>query len=336
MPPDVDFHHEAFLYAGGDEFLAGATAFIRDAVAGGEPVLVAVRAHQMEALRTELGDLPGVVYEDMPTLGRNPARIIPAWQRFVAEHARRAPALRGIGEPIWAGRDAAELVECRIHEALLNVAFRSNGAGPRAGGPGTPRTPGRVHRREGRPPHFRLMCPYDTSVLDPRVIEAACGTHPFVVQDGTSGPSDRFAVEVADLLGEPLPEPAGIPAEIRFDRSLVRLRRFVAEVATRLAGDHLDRQELLDVVLTAEELGANSVRHGGGGGVARIWREGSTLLCEVRDRGRLTDPLAGRHRPDDRQIGGRGLWLVNQVCDLLQLRSSPSGTTARAHFRLTG
>jgi anti-sigma regulatory factor (Ser/Thr protein kinase) len=327
--PDVDFRHEAFLYGDVDEFLAGTTAFVRDAVTAGEPVLVALRAHQIAALRAELGDLPGVVYEDMPTLGRNPARIIPAWERFVADHAGDAPGLRGIGEPIWAERDAAELVECRIHEALLNVAFRPAGVGLVAGDP--PRPTGRP---DGRAPPFRLMCPYDTTALDAPVIDAACGTHPLVVQDGETGPSDRFRVEVADLLDEPLPEPRSAPAELRFDRALVRLRRFVAEVATRLAGGRLDRQGLLDVVLAAEELGANSVRHGGGEGVARLWREGRTLVCEVRDRGHITDPLVGRRRPSERQLGGRGLWLVNQVCDLLQLRSSRAGTTARAHFRL--
>ena len=29
------------------------------------------------------------------------------------------------------------------------------------------------------------------------------------------------------------------------------------------------------------------------------------------------------------QEGGRGLFLVHQLCDLVQLRSSPSGTTVR-------
>ena len=31
---------------------------------------------------------------------------------------------------------------------------------------------------------------------------------------------------------------------------------------------------------------------------------------------------------------GRGLWLANQLCNLVQIRSSPEGTTVRLHMRL--
>jgi len=55
----------------------------------------------------------------------------------------------------------------------------------------------------------------------------------------------------------------------------------------------------------------------------------------VHDVGRITDPLAGRvrHGPDD---SGHGLWLVNQVCDLVELRSGDAGTTVRMHMRRAG
>jgi anti-sigma regulatory factor (Ser/Thr protein kinase) len=43
----------------------------------------------------------------------------------------------------------------------------------------------------------------------------------------------------------------------------------------------------------------------------------------------VADPLAGRLTPAHDQEGGRGLYLVHQLCDLVQLRSSPSGTTVR-------
>jgi anti-sigma regulatory factor (Ser/Thr protein kinase) len=76
-----------------------------------------------------------------------------------------------------------------------------------------------------------------------------------------------------------------------------------------------------DLVLAVNELLTNSVRHGGGSGVLRIWQDDHTLVCEVRDRGRITDPLADRRRPDPGRTGGRGLWVANQLCDLVQLRS---------------
>jgi anti-sigma regulatory factor (Ser/Thr protein kinase) len=35
--------------------------------------------------------------------------------------------------------------------------------------------------------------------------------------------------------------------------------------------------------------------------------------------------------PPIEQYGGRGLWIVNQLCDLVQIRSAPSGTVVRVH-----
>ena len=73
--------------------------------------------------------------------------------------------------------------------------------------------------------------------------------------------------------------------------------------------------------------------HGGGGGPMRVWEEDATLICEVSDTGRIHQPLAGRERAQDGQIGGLGLWLANHVCDLVQVRSFPGGTTVRLHKR---
>ncbi|HEY1450507.1 MAG TPA: ATP-binding protein, partial [Solirubrobacteraceae bacterium] len=88
-----------------------------------------------------------------------------------------------------------------------------------------------------------------------------------------------------------------------------------------------------DFVLAVNELATNSVQHGGGGGMLRVWQEPGALVCDVRDRGFIEDPLAGRRRPPIDQYGGRGLWLVNRLCDLVQIRSSPSGTVVRVHMR---
>jgi anti-sigma regulatory factor (Ser/Thr protein kinase) len=38
--------------------------------------------------------------------------------------------------------------------------------------------------------------------------------------------------------------------------------------------------------------------------------------------------------PADDLPGGQGLWLVNQVCDLVEVRSSPDGTTICLHMSL--
>lgn len=304
------FCHEALLYAGQDGFLAGTVPFLRNAVAAGEPALVVVSSGKIDLLRAALGDDAGAVaFADMDDVGSNPARIIPAWQAFVDRHGS-SRRLRGIGEPIWPGRRGPELTECVRHEALLNVAFD-----------------GQVG--------WSLLCPYDTSTLDRDVVEAARRTHP-VVREGTHrAPSDAYRGEaVLDIADGPLPEPPGRAQQLRFSAGpLEGVRRYVADHAAR-AGVGADATE--DLVLAVNEIATNSVRYGGGGGTLRVWRDPDGLICEVRDAGHVTEPLIGRERPPTDSERGRGLWMVNQLCDLMQLRSFDSGTVVRLHAWVGG
>lgn len=72
--------------------------------------------------------------------------------------------------------------------------------------------------------------------------------------------------------------------------------------------------------------------HGGGSGTLTVWAEDGRVLCEVRDRGRLTDPPAGRRPVGRDRRGGRGLLLVNLVSDLVRVHTGPDGTTIRCHL----
>ena len=93
--PTDGFRHEALLYAGDDGFLEATLPWIRDAVAGGEPILVVISAARIARLREELGaDAEGVTFADMADVGTNPARIIPAWREFVDAHAGQGRRLR--------------------------------------------------------------------------------------------------------------------------------------------------------------------------------------------------------------------------------------------------
>jgi anti-sigma regulatory factor (Ser/Thr protein kinase) len=88
-----------------------------------------------------------------------------------------------------------------------------------------------------------------------------------------------------------------------------------------------------DLVLAVNEVATNSVVHGGGQGIVRVWCEPDALICEVSDGGAITDPLAGRRRPPDGNVGGHGLWLCNQLCDLVQIRSFADRGVVRLHMR---
>jgi anti-sigma regulatory factor (Ser/Thr protein kinase) len=82
------------------------------------------------------------------------------------------------------------------------------------------------------------------------------------------------------------------------------------------------------------ELGANSLDHGGGCGLIRVWPEDGRLICEVTDAGHITDPLAGRRPVDPRQPGSRGLLIVNLLSDLVRVHTRAGMTTIRAYFEL--
>jgi anti-sigma regulatory factor (Ser/Thr protein kinase) len=298
------FRHEALLYDGDGDFLCAALPFVGASLDAGEPIMVALPRPRLDLLRAHLHDrADDVAFVDMQVLGANPARIIPAWEDFVAEHAGPGGRLRGIGEPIWAGRSGPQLAECQLHESLLNLAFADG-------------------------PPFWLLCPYDTRALDASVITAARCSHPVV----SDQPSEHYEpAEVASVLSGPLPEPAGAVEEHAFDATaLPSLRELVREHAAGLGPEQLE-----GLLVAVTEAATNSIRHGGGTGRLRVWCEGGTLVCEVRDAGTIADPLAGRRRPAaDQVLGGWGLWIANALVDLVQLRTSAGGTTVRLHTRI--
>ena len=104
----------------------------------------------------------------------------------------------------------------------------------------------------------------------------------------------------------------------------------VRMIVTRHAADAaIDSGRTQDLAAAVTELATNSVRYGGGHGTLRTWREADALVCEVADQGQIKDPLVGRRMPPLTAEGGRGVWLVNQLADLVQLRSTSEGTTVR-------
>jgi anti-sigma regulatory factor (Ser/Thr protein kinase) len=304
-PTEDRFRHDALFYEGVDGFVDGVGSFIREGVLAREPVMVAVDQEKIDLLRTALGShARDVEFVDMNVIGANPARILSAWDRFVNERGRYGRHVRGVGEPVWPDRSAAELVECEIHEQLLNVAF--------AGGQA-----------------WSLLCPYDASTLSNAALESARRTHPFVDHGHERVRSDTYLGdrEGGMLFERQLPAPSDDHLRFPFGADqLVELRRLVMQFALD-AG--FSESKTADAVLAVHEMAANSVLHGGGSGVMRLWTEGGALVCEISDRGRIRSPLAGRRRPSEGQIGGRGLWMVTQLTDLVQVRSGRSGSTVR-------
>ncbi len=295
------YRHEAYFWADEDDFIAGMVPFVRGGVEAGEPVMVAVPQPRLDRLRDELGaTAQDVTFVDMGELGRNPARIIPAWRSFIETATVGGQSVRGIGEPIWAGRREVEVSECLLHENLLNIAVE-------------PEVP------------LWLVCPYDTARLDEHVLSEARTTHAggsFPVGEHAPHPPDEaFYVDLA--------QPSAAVYERAF--TAVDLRVVHEEVLEKARQAGVSAERSTDLALAVHEVAANSVLHASGDGVLRVWAEPSALVCEVRDLGQITDSMIGRRSPSVQSPHGRGLWMVNQLCDLVQIRSHPAGTTVRVH-----
>ncbi|MDX3533469.1 sensor histidine kinase [Streptomyces sp. MB09-01] len=303
------FVHPALFYRDVGEYLTGVGGFVRAALSADEPVLVAVPGPHLDALRESLGPSgTEVAWTDMTEMGRNPGRILAALQDFADRHAGRAARI--VGEPIWPGRSPAEVLEATRHEALINTAF--------AGRPAT------------------ILCPYDVRGLAPAVVTEARRTHPTLIEGGLDRPSPAYtdAARVSADCDLPLPEHDGEVSRLAYTHGGLGEVREHAENWARATA--LTPARRGDLVLAVSEAAANSLSHGGGKGTLRLWATdgpGAGVVAEIHDGGRLADPLAGRRRPSLASAdGGRGLWMIHQLCDLVEVRATERGLTLRLHM----
>jgi len=297
------YRHECLLYSSIDELLAEVVPFIQDGLRLGEPTLVAIAEPRQQALRDALGDDESrVVFANMAELA-NPAKIIPAIQQFVVAHAG-AP-IRGVGEPIWAGRRAAEIAEAQFHEALMDVALAADAP-------------------------LWVLCPYNISELDSATIDEAYRSHASAVHAHASTASSAYGgpAHAAAAFGSCLPEPELLIETVQFRVS--NPDKAAADVLRFATGAGLPTRRAVRFATAVDEITA-AARRTGQEVSMRLWGDAAEVVCEVVDRAVITDVLVGRcglpsTRPRDRDIR-----LANELCDLVQVRSNTDGTTVRMH-----
>ena len=177
-----------------------------------------------------------------------------------------------------------------------------------------------------------MLCAYDVTRLASSAVADARCTHPEHLASGglETAASHTPAFQIPAGCDRPLPPPPAGAETIAYDTDLAPVRRLV-ETHTRRTTLGADRAA--DLILAASEVAANTLGHARSGGTLQVWHDEREILCQAHDQGWITDPLAGRVRrgPDGR---GHGLYLVNHVCDLVELRTGPAGTTIRMHMRL--
>jgi anti-sigma regulatory factor (Ser/Thr protein kinase) len=297
--------HRAYLYDDERDYLSCLSSFVQAGLRNAEPVFVAVPDRRAALLREHLGaGSPLLRYGAIAETGRNPARLIPELDAFVQEHPGRR--VRHICESIWPERSDPELCEATRHEALLNLAFATVAVS--------------------------ILCPYDVRGLGGSVLGRVQRTHPAITQAGLTQPAVGYAgrgVVPAECEG-PLPAPPADAQTLGYETSLREVRDLVTRHGAAL-GMAADR--ITNLVIAAGEITANTLRHTSAGGTFWIWHTAGEIICQVQDQGWITDPLAGRqrHSPED---SGHGLWVVNQLCDLVEIRTSQAaGTIIRLHMR---
>jgi anti-sigma regulatory factor (Ser/Thr protein kinase) len=129
----------------------------------------------------------------------------------------------------------------------------------------------------------------------------------------------------------PLPSPTNDAMYHTYRSDLSQVRALVLKHA-REAG--LAEGRANDLVLAVSEVAANTLRHTRSSGTLAMWHDDDEVVCEIHDEGTIADPLVGSRRPAPDANGGHGLWIVRQVCDLVELTSNATGTTVRMHMAL--
>lgn len=303
--PVGGFHHAALLLPDDTGRVAVVHPFVEAGLTAGEPVLVAMPGHRLASVREAFGGVAGLSLVDLSELGRNPSRIIPAvLHPFLARYMGRP--VRVVTEPVWAGRSPLAYPRCVQHEALVNLAFAACTA--------------------------MMLCAYDTVGLPAEAVQDAARTHPFLAEGDGYRPSGTYddPVTVVDAYNRSLPAPVGPVTELRFDvDGLADVRALAVEVGER-AG--LDQDQLDDLRIAVTELATNAITHGRPPAVLRVWADRLAVRCEVTGSGSLTDRLAGRIPPAPGSVRGRGLVLVNQLCDLVDIHTDEHSTTVRIHL----
>lgn len=295
--------HRALVYRSLGELETRMREFVTEAEARSEPTLVVLPPARLELVRRLRDDVRVELHlRDATLVARNPSVVLELLEGWVSAHSG---PVRAISELIWPGRRPAEVVECLRHEALVAEQLRDA--------------------------RLSLLCAFDGESLAGEALEGLRLTHPALMSgDGGSEPSETYR-EPDELLSNglwPQEPPAEPVVEVPFGEDLHELRRRVAEQEIVEALPAAQRDNL---VFAVNEAVTNSIKYADGRCRVRLWHDGAAVVAEVRSRSRLRDRAAGRRRPSPRAAGGRGLWLVNHMCDLVELRCDGQETWVRLH-----
>jgi anti-sigma regulatory factor (Ser/Thr protein kinase) len=294
--------HETLLYPNLSAYLAAVVPFIRDGLAAGEPVLVAVPTPKVRMIADALGDdADRVEFVDLAEQARNPGRLIPTVLRAFLDRYGTRPT-RIVSESLWPERQPDEIPVVVRQEALVNRVFASY-----------PTT---------------ILCPYDADGLPTQLLSLANRTHPTVVEGRNQLPCGGYAdpERVVEVFNERAPDDSPAAVELAYDeRTLPLVQALVGDYGARVG---LPEQRIADLLAALGEVAGSALPEKGEGTV-RVTGRGDRLVCEVRTPGRFDDLLAGLRRPAEDTPRGRGLFVANLLCDLVETHTHDDSSSTR-------
>lgn len=294
------YRHDALHYSGESDFVRRTVDFLAAGISAGEPGLLVSSSPRLLAVRESLlaagSDVQTLALVDTDTEARNPAVVLSVLSDFADRHD--GCAVRGVGDLAPADWSTPGAAEAELHELLLNTPVTNDW-------------------------NMWLACPYDTDTQTPDRAETIEAYHPSSRVDMSNAVAAKF--------GSELPARPGDAETFPIDARDLGTVRALVRSAAHMAG--IGEEQADGFVYAVNEVVSNSLRHADGRAELSLWMVEGYLVCEVQDGGHITDPLAGRIPPSLSRTSGRGLWMVNQLCDLVQVRSPHSGTCVRMFVR---
>jgi hypothetical protein len=102
-------------------------------------------------------------------------------------------------------------------------------------------------------------------------------------------------------------------------------------VTLQAASGDLCSNQVVSLAHVVRRLAGESLTRGARQITVRMWDRPDVVVCEVADTTVIRDLLVGRRPPQS--PADDATWMANEVCDLVQVRSSDSGTITRMHMR---
>jgi len=316
MPLPATLTHDAMFYGSDEEFVTALVPFARAGLERDEAVVAAVTRTNIDLLGDALdADASDISFIDRDEWYRRPATTVAGWQRLLADAAGRGHArMRLIGE-VGFGAERHHPTWTR-YEAALNDVFEQAPAW--------------------------IVCPYDTRVLPAALLRDARRTHPATFHPEQRRSTGYLTPErFLDAVPEPMPPVRGAPAvrldlnRLAGDNGVAPARHAVSAVIAAGGWSRLDRGD--DLILAMTEIVTNSIRYGRGRRELRVWTDRDTITCEVSDDGSgPADPLIGYRPPRPDTIGGRGMWIAQQLCDALAVTRRGDSTVVRFAVTMGG